>query len=187
MNNTWRRWLMTGVVAVLAAIIGLTGSPANAAISKIAKAPDNVTIQAWPSSLAAGADPTPTGTGASVAAVYPCNVTWIVNQRMGTGWYARSDPPGPYTWTWTQETHYGHTGPRVAEIQCLLQFLDGVHPGIEWPGSADGEFGSNTQRSVVSAQKICFPSEQWRWDGAVGPVTWPCIRRTVWDRRANPV
>ena len=123
----------------------------------------------------ASADPIPAD-GPRLAAIYPCSVDWIDNPQMGSGLYARPDPPGPYTWTWTEETHYGHSGPRVIEVQCLLKYLASTEGSIYDPGTVDGRFGPKTRNAVVNAQIRCYWEKDY-WDGAVGPITWLCLRQ----------
>jgi transcriptional regulator with XRE-family HTH domain len=86
--------------------------------------------------------------------VYKCTFT----QRDGR-WYAgnsdTSDPLEVDTW-----------GPRVAELQCLLQ-----RAGFS-PGAIDGSFGPLTESAVIEAQK----ADHLDVDGRVGPQTWKALR-----------
>ncbi|MFC1418113.1 peptidoglycan-binding protein [Streptacidiphilus cavernicola] len=57
-------------------------------------------------------------------------------------------------------------GPKVAELQCLLQ-----RAGFS-PGGVDGNFGPLTETAVLQAQKALHLDI----DGQVGPKTWAALR-----------
>jgi peptidoglycan hydrolase-like protein with peptidoglycan-binding domain len=124
----------------------------------------------------ANADPVP-GQGASLAAIYPCQVRWIDNREMGNGFYARPDPPGPYSWTWTEVTRYNDRGPRVIEVQCLLWWAVPVFGAAADPGPIDGIFGPRTEAGVKQAQRFCLGPNSPRVNGIVDADTWHCLRR----------
>jgi hypothetical protein len=118
--------------------------------------------------------------GGVSANAYACNPSWISDGVHGTGEYARPNPPGPYSWTWTTETHRGHTGYRVVEIQCLLDFLANLYPSSGlYSGGVDGDFGPKTEAAVRNVQKLCFGEGSSQVDGRVGPITWPCLRHDL--------
>ncbi|MEE1938967.1 peptidoglycan-binding protein [Streptomyces sp. TRM 70361] len=107
---------------------------------------------AEPSASSAAAAP---GPASGPAAEYTCRV-----ERVDGRWYAGNSR--------TREAivAYGHAGPEVAEVQCLLR-----RAGIE-PGDVDGIYGPLTQRAVERAQKRAGLVV----DGIVGPHTWQALR-----------
>ncbi|PJE95110.1 peptidoglycan-binding protein [Streptomyces carminius] len=111
----------------------------------------------------AGADRSATaavpGPASSPAAGYTCRV-----ERVDGRWYAGNSR------TRDAIVAYGHAGPEVAEVQCLLR-----RAGIE-PGDIDGIYGPLTQRAVERAQK----RDGLVVDGIVGPHTWKALRG--WSR-----
>jgi peptidoglycan hydrolase-like protein with peptidoglycan-binding domain len=123
-------------------------------------------------SVPAGADPVDGRAG--VNTVYPCTVVWN-----GSGLFTTQG----YSSTWTRNTKFGDTTFHTVEIQCLLQFLTTVRAGMLWPGPADRSFGPMTEAAVRRAQQVCKISD----DGQVGTNTWPCLRRTIYLGRPDPV
>jgi peptidoglycan hydrolase-like protein with peptidoglycan-binding domain len=113
----------------------------------------------------AGTTPRVTTAPGSLAAAHACNLVFTTRNG-GTGWFAG------YSDTWTTETVRGQNNNRVIEAQCLVLSL-GISVG---PTGADGDFGGNTEKGVIAAQKLCFPHTQSEWDGRVGPHTWNCLR-----------
>jgi hypothetical protein len=135
----------------------------------------------------AAADPLPEQS-VGITATYTCRPAQINNPVMGSGLYSRPDPPGPFAWTWTEETRRWQKGLRVAEVQCVLQHLSKFYAGGDMsPGAADGDFGPNTERAVKAAQVRCFPGQSAMQNGVVRPDTWRCMRFTLWFNRPNPV
>jgi hypothetical protein len=88
----------------------------------------------------------------------------IPRRASSRGLYGRPDPPAPFTWTWTIETKKDDSGPRVADVQCLLRFLDSVVATDLWPGPSDGLFGGGTERAVKAAQGLCKIGQDGRSD-----------------------
>lgn len=73
---------------------------------------------------------------------------------------------------WTIEVpmlEYGHVGGYVAAAQALL-ILRGCGCG---PDGADGDFGANTRRAVLTFQR----SRDLEQDGIIGPATWEALLR----------
>ncbi|GAA2121344.1 hypothetical protein GCM10009802_24620 [Streptomyces synnematoformans] len=64
---------------------------------------------------------------------------------------------------------YTHTGPEVAEAQCLLR-----RAGSR-PGAVDGVFGPRTQRAVQRVQT----RHGLVVDGVIGPHTWKALREVA--------
>ncbi|MFG2873722.1 peptidoglycan-binding protein [Streptomyces sp. NPDC048337] len=108
----------------------------------------------------------PAATSQAAAAGYSCN------ERVSNGYLYMGNSN-----TMTTNTERGQTGPRVAEVQCLLEFWAWYFQAPEFdPHGHDGSFGPNTERAVINAQKALFPDQPAEWDGEVGPKTWPAIR-----------
>ncbi|MCT7353335.1 peptidoglycan-binding protein [Streptomyces sp. 15-116A] len=86
---------------------------------------------------------------------YTCRV-----ERVDGRWYAgHSRTRDAILWT-------GHSGPKVAEAQCLLR-----RAGFS-PGDIDGIYGPLTERAVKRLQK----KANLVVDGIVGPHTWGALR-----------
>ncbi|MEU1308728.1 peptidoglycan-binding domain-containing protein [Streptomyces cinnamoneus] len=77
------------------------------------------------------------------------------------GWYCGFHSGRPYS-------DYGDRGPKVKEIQALINFWDGTNLKV------DGEFGDKT-RSAVKAFQRNHPSAG-NADGIVGDKTWKVLR-----------
>lgn len=59
----------------------------------------------------------------------------------------------------------------VARVQTALRELGFPMPITFAGGSADGDFGDETFRTVLAFQRAVFPDEQWQWDGQAGRHT----------------
>jgi hypothetical protein len=151
---------MLSMLAVIAVAAGVAGaSPASASWQGTHR------LGAAASSPALAPSRTVTGIGGAPAAAHQC--FYAFDTRNGrTGWYAGYDN------TWTTETHRGHIGNRVIEVQCLVIQL-GYSVG---PSGADGDFGPDTESGVRAVQRECFGAGSPEVDGRVGPHTWPCLR-----------
>ncbi|MEG3628861.1 peptidoglycan-binding protein [Streptomyces poriticola] len=97
--------------------------------------------------------------GPASAASSPVTYTCAV-QRIDGRWYAGNSR------TRDAIVAYGHAGPEVAEVQCLLR-----RAGLS-PGEVDGIFGPLTQRAVKQIQQ----RDGLVVDGIVGPHTWKALR-----------
>ncbi len=106
----------------------------------------------------AGAAAPATVSESLIPVVYTCRL-----ERRDGRWYAGLSP------TTDAILAYTHTGPEVAEAQCLLR-----RTGIP-PGDVDGIFGPKTQHAVERVQA----RDGLVVDGVIGPHTWKALREAA--------
>ncbi|WP_344009314.1 peptidoglycan-binding protein [Streptomyces thermospinosisporus] len=140
-------------VALVAAVVALVLAGASAAVLVTRLTGDQgATARTSASASVPAAAQNPQGP----APKYTCRI-----ERADGRWYAgHSRTREALLWR-------GHSGPKVAEAQCLLR-----RAGFS-PGDIDGIYGPLTERAVKRLQK----KYDLVVDGIVGPHTWGALRR----------